>query len=248
MTCNEGRARAQPPLRIGVIDTGVNPWHSHVRGAVSGCRIYATPHGTIAEDGDFRDLSGHGTAVAGIIREGLPDAHLFAVRVFDAGHVTYPSLVARAILRAAAEQCAFVNLSLGVPPGPGADAVEAACVAALAAGCVLVASTQPGRAGWLPAAVPGVHVAFADDRLSPGEVEARGTLRFAAAGVPRVLGHVSCGANFSGHSFACARTLVHIVGTSRQDEPGRRFPQRQSAVPPAIANFTHTIPPVSQSD
>src|SRR6266542_4115216 len=89
-------------LRIGIVDSGVNPWHSHVRGQVAGCRIFVAPDGGIQEDGDFRDSSGHGTAVAGVVREAFPDAEIFAVRVFDADEDTYPSLVARGILRAAA--------------------------------------------------------------------------------------------------------------------------------------------------
>ena len=84
-------------LRIGIVDTGVNAWHSHVRGKVSGCRIYLAADGTVHEDGDFRDPVGHGTAVAGVIREAFPDAEICAVRVFDGGDTTYPSLVARGI-------------------------------------------------------------------------------------------------------------------------------------------------------
>jgi subtilisin family serine protease len=105
-------------LRIGIVDTGLNPWHSHVRGSVTGCRIFLGADGSVAEDGDFRDVIGHGTAVAGVIREAFPEAEIFAVRVFDAEEVTYPTLVARGILRAAAEQCDYVNLSISVPPGP----------------------------------------------------------------------------------------------------------------------------------
>ena len=117
-------------LRIGIVDTGVNPWHSHVRGDVAGCRIYVAPDGSLCEDDDFSDPAGHGTAVAGVIREAFPEAEIYAVRVFDAVDVTYPSVVARGILRAAAEGCAFVNLSLAIPPGPGSDVVAAACSAA----------------------------------------------------------------------------------------------------------------------
>ncbi len=203
--------------RIAVVDTGVNPWHSHVGGSVSGCRIFSGADGRIAEDGDFRDLVGHGTAVAGIIREGLPDAHIVALRVFDAEHLTYPSLVARAILRAAVEGCTFINLSLGVPPGPGVHAIRSACAAALDAGCVLVASTRPGRAGWLPAAAAGVHVASADDSLEPGVVRVS-RLQLGASGHPRDLAHIPREANLWGHSFACARALVHLAT--------RRAPER----------------------
>lgn len=210
--------------RIGIVDSGLNPWHSHVRGSIEGCRIYLDAEKRIAEDGDFRDLIGHGTAVAGVIREAFPDAEIFAVRVFDVEDITYPSLVARGILRAAAEQCAYVNLSVSVPPGPGSEVLTAACAAALEAGCVLVASAQPDRPGWLPASVPGVYAVTADDALAFGEIRMDDPLRLRALGRPRDLDELPRHANLWGHSFACARGLVHLVGTSEAfaTQPVRR--------------------------
>jgi subtilisin family serine protease len=202
-------------LRIGVVDTGLNPWHSHVRGQVAGCRMFLAPDGSVREDGDYRDLLGHGTAVAGIIREAFPDAEIFAVRVFDDDGTTYPSLVARGILRAAAEQCAFVNLSLSVAPGPGDDVLTIACADVLEAGCVLVASARPDRPGGLPASLPGVCVVTADDALSFGDVRIDAPLRLAAPGRPRDLDSLPREANLWGHSFACARGLVHLARTCR---------------------------------
>ena len=202
-------------LRIGVVDTGVNPWHSHVRGKVTGCRIHLGPDGTLQEDGDFRDPVGHGTAVAGVIREAFPEAEIFAVRVFGAGDATYPSLVARGILRAAAEQCGFVNLSVSVRSGPGENVVAAACAAAIEAGSVLVASARPDRPGWLPASLPGVYAVTADDTLAFGDVRTRGPMQLLASGRPRDLEFVSRDGNLSGHSFACARGLVYVVRQAR---------------------------------
>ena len=199
------------PLRIGIVDTGVNPWHSHVRGAVSGCRIYATADGVVREDDEFRDVIGHGTAVAGVIRSAFPDAEIYAVRVFGGEGTTWPSLVARGILRAAGADCDFVNLSLAVPPGPGAEAVAAACRAALDAGCVIVASARPDRPGWLPASLPGVHAVTADDSLASDDVRECGELHFKARGVPRDLDALPSASNLNGHSFACARALVHLA-------------------------------------
>jgi len=197
--------------RIGIIDTGVNPWHSHVRRSVTGCRLYLGPDGLVREDGDFFDPIGHGTAVAGVIRETFPEAAIFAVRVFGVGNAAYPSLVARGILRAAAEQCAFVNLSLAVPPGPGDEVLAAACAAVLEAGCVLVASARPDRPGCLPASLPGVYAVTADDRLEYGEVRSDGPWRLRAPGRPRDLGGMSRETNLWGHSFACARALVYLA-------------------------------------
>ena len=202
-------------LRIGVVDTGVNPWHSHVRGDVTGCRIHLGSDGTIEEDGDFRDPVGHGTAVAGVLREAFPEAGIYAVRVFGAADATYPSLVARGILRAAAEQCDFVNLSISIPPGPGEDVLTAACAAVIEAGCVLVASARPERPGWLPASLRGVYAVTADDTLAFGDVRAGGPLQLVASGRPRDLGFVAREANLWGHSFACARGLVYLVRQAR---------------------------------
>ncbi|HEX9277209.1 MAG TPA: S8/S53 family peptidase [Casimicrobiaceae bacterium] len=198
-------------LRIGVVDTGVNPWHSHVRGRVTGCRVHLGRDGKVEEDSDFSDSIGHGTAVAGVIREAFPDAEIFAVRVFDTEEFTYPTLIARGILRAAAERCAFINLSVAVPPGPGDALVSAACAAALAARCVLVAAVRPDRPDWLPASVPGVHAVSVDETLACGEVLANGPLRLAAPGRARDLRFFARESNFAGHSFACARALVHLA-------------------------------------
>jgi hypothetical protein len=197
--------------RIGIVDTGVNPWHSHVGGRVDGCRLFLDDRGRIREDGDFRDPVGHGTAVAAVVREALPAAQLFAVRVFQGAGETYPSLVARAILRAAAAGCDAINLSLSVQRGPGDEIVGAACEAALDAGCLLVASEPAATSRSLPAALPGVVTAVADDRLAFGEVRQVGPGRFAAPGSPRDLGRLPRAANLWGASFACARVTAHVV-------------------------------------
>ena len=205
---------------MAVVDTGVNPWHSHVRGAVEGCRVYVVEDGTVREDGDFRDPVGHGTAVAGVIRSGLPGAELFAVRVFDEGLRTYPSLVARGILRAAAEGCRVINLSLSVGGGPGTDALAGACEAAREAGSLLVAAGLPGVQGLLPASLPGVFGVVADDSLPLHEVAVHPghPYPYAAPGRPRNLEGLPPAANLWGASFACARVAVYLA--SRLGEGG----------------------------
>jgi subtilisin family serine protease len=203
-------------LRIGIVDTGVNSWHSHVRGHVSGCRIFAGPDGRIDEDDDFHDPHGHGTAIAGIVREAFPRAHIFAVRVFERGQATYPSLVARGMLRAAAARCGFVNVSLSVPPDAASAALADACAAVVDAGCIVVASARADRPDWLPATLPGVYAVTADDTLACDDVRQRGERQFVACGRPRDLGVVHAGRNFSGDSFACARALVHLARRRRR--------------------------------
>jgi subtilisin family serine protease len=195
-----------------------------VRGSVSGCRLYVGPHGAIEQDADFRDLVGHGTAVAGVIREALPEAEIYVVRVFGAENATYPSLVARGVLRAVVRRCGFVNLSLALPPGPGDAVLREACAAAIEAGCVLVASARRDRSGWLPASLPGVFAVEVDDSLPRGRVRSIGALRLAANGSPRDLEDVAREANLWGPSFACARALAYLARSAAQARAtGRGF-------------------------
>ncbi len=205
-------AQENTKKRIGMIDTGVNPWHSHVRGGVTGCRIFLDNDGKIQEDDDFRDLVGHGTAVAGIFRQQLPDCELFVVRVFEQDLSSFPSLVARALLRAASEGCSLVNLSLAMPPGPGADVLSDACTAVLAAGCRLVAAGHPDHPALLPAAISGVIRVLADDLIPPGEIICLGDAdNYAASGRPRSLDGLPDLANLWGNSFACARVSACLA-------------------------------------
>ena len=199
-------------LLIGIVDTGVNPWHSHVRGEVGGCQIYLDDQQKICECDDFHDPVGHGTAIAGILREALPTASLFAVRVFDNGLSTYPSLVARGILRAAASGCDLINLSLALPPANGAKLIADACRAAQQAGAVLVAAGHPQKPDLLPASLPGVYGVTADDSLCDDEpnMQADGPYHCRARGVPRQLDNIQPRQNLSGNSIACARVTAFL--------------------------------------
>ena len=198
---------------IGIVDTGINPWHSHVRGEVHGCRIYLNSDERICEDGDFCDPVGHGTAVAGVLREALPEAGLFAVSVFENELTTYPSLVARGILRAAAEGCDAINLSLALPPRSGSRLIAEACVAAQEAGSVLVAAGHPEHPDLLPASLPGVYGVICDDELEDDEIvmQGEGPYPCRARGLPRTLDNIPTRANLWGHSLACARVTAYIA-------------------------------------
>lgn len=206
------KEEVQAGMRIGVIDTGVNPWHSHVRGGVTGCRIYLEEDGRIREDDDFRDLVGHGTAVAGILRQQLPDVEIFAVRVFERDLSSYPSLVARAVLRAAAEGCSILNLSLGMSPGPGSELLTKACRTVMDAGCTIVAAGHPENPRLLPASISGVLGVIADDLVPADEIQCdQGRCYpYSACGSPRELNGLRGADNLWGNSFACARVTAYL--------------------------------------
>ena len=219
----EMNVESQPAHKrlIGIVDTGINPWHSHVRGDVRGCRIYVNSDGRICEDSDFRDPVGHGTAVAGVLRKALPEAGFFAVRVFENELTTYPSLVARGILRAVVAGCDVINLSLALPSTSGAELIADACVSAQEAGAILVAAGHPERPGLLPASLPGVYGVISDDELEDDEIEMQGGGPYPcrARGIPRNLDNLPPGANLSGHSLACARVTAYVA---QAREPGKQ--------------------------
>jgi subtilisin family serine protease len=212
-------------LLIGMVDTGVNPWHSHVRGEVRGCRLYVNGSGQICEDNDFSDPVGHGTAVAGVLRQVLPAAGLFVVKVFDNGLSTYPSLLARGILRAAAEACDAINLSCSVPPGPGTELIADACAAAHQAGSILVAAGKRGHPGLMPASLPGVFGVISADELDDDQIELQGSGPYPcrARGLPRQLYHFPPGSNLSGDSLACARVTAHLACRLSDDNSGHNL-------------------------
>jgi subtilisin family serine protease len=61
---------------------------------------------------DYVDFNGHGTAVAGAIREKAPDALLFAVKVFDRKLTTNVDTIINAMEWAIGEKVGLINLSL----------------------------------------------------------------------------------------------------------------------------------------
>jgi subtilisin family serine protease len=157
--------------------------------------------------------------VAGVLRQALPEARFFAVRVFEDGLTTYPSLVARGILRAAEAGCDVINLSLALPSATGAELVTEACLLAQEAGAVLVAAGHPERPGLLPASLPGVYGVISDDQLEDDEIEMQGAAPYPcrARGIPRKLDNIPPNVNLWGHSLACARVAAYLAPTLNPD-------------------------------
>jgi subtilisin family serine protease len=100
-------------VRVCILDSGIEASHPSV-GAIAGA-VAAVRGGdgeiTIEPD-EEGDLSGHGTACAGIVRSLAPDCQLFSVRVLGAGY-TGSGKILMAGLRYAIEQgFDVVNMSL----------------------------------------------------------------------------------------------------------------------------------------
>jgi hypothetical protein len=95
-------------VRVGIVDSGINPDHPHVGRVMGG--VFFDAEG---ESPDFIDRIGHGTAVAGVIREKAPAAELFAVRIFDRRLTTNINTVMRGLDWCLEHGIQIVNLSIG---------------------------------------------------------------------------------------------------------------------------------------
>jgi hypothetical protein len=97
-------------MRIAIIDTGIHPRHPHV-GPIAGA-VHFTADGL---GDDPVDRLGHGTAVAGAIREKAPTADLFALKVFDRRLTAPIGALLQALAWCREHRMDLVNLSLGTP-------------------------------------------------------------------------------------------------------------------------------------
>jgi subtilisin family serine protease len=200
-------------VRVAIIDSGVNPAHPHV-GSVAG-GIGFTAHDTTE---DYLDYLGHGTAVAGAIREKAPDALVYAVKVFDQSLRTNVPTILRALEWAIEEQMDVVNLSLGTFNSSRRAAFEQLVARALERNVIIVAAHETAGQTLLPGSLPNV-LAVELDWSCPRETfrvktEQTKTI-FLASGYPRAIPGVKPEQNLNGISFAVAN-LTGFVTRARQ--------------------------------
>src|SRR5919197_3739316 len=100
-------------VKVAVIDSGIDAAHPAVGRPVSGyVAISEGPGGMVYDTQPHEDVSGHGTACAGIIRSLAPDCDLYSVKVLGAGY-TGSGKVLLAGLRWSIEQgFDVINMSL----------------------------------------------------------------------------------------------------------------------------------------
>lgn len=198
-------------VRVAIVDSGVHAGHPHVGGTTGGIAI--DDHGPTTDD--FVDRVGHGTAVAGAIREKAPDAALLAVKVFDRSLATTGATLAAAIRWAAAQDVALVNLSLGTTNQEHRPLLKDAIATAASRQAIIVTAAPDEHAMWLPGALDRV-VAVSLDWTCPRdrcriEVREDGRVSIAASGFPRPIPGVDPARNLKGASFAVANATGLIA-------------------------------------
>jgi hypothetical protein len=201
--------RTGADVRVANIDGGVATGHPHVGRVDEG--VWITPEGTSP---DFADRIGHGTAVAGTVRDMAPAATLIAVRVFDRRLNTTASVLARAIRCAAHDgRAQLINLSLGTTNMRHEGRLRDAVAEAHSIGALVIAAELDGDLPCLPGALRGspggegvvgvvLHAGRPRDTLQMPLETLGATL--AASPYPRPIPGAPQERNLSGVSFAVA--------------------------------------------
>ena len=176
-------------MKIAIIDSGIHPGHPHV-GAIAGAvEITLTGEGP-----DGVDRLGHGTAVAGAIREKAPEAELYAVKVFDRRLSANIDVILRALEWCRDHRMDIVNLSLGTENPAHRERFESV----LGEDLLIVSAANS-----LPGTLPGV-IGVAPDPDCPRDVFRYHDEMFYASPYPRPIPGVPVDRNLQGISFAVA--------------------------------------------
>lgn len=142
-------------ILVAVIDTGVDYTHKDLGGAFGIGNKVVGGYDYVDNDGDPKDLDGHGTHVSGIIAadgqfKGIaPKAKILAYRVVGERGNVRTSDVTRAIDRAIRDGARVINLSLGSPSG--IDILRRVISSAARNGIIIVAAV--GNSGPTPGSI-----------------------------------------------------------------------------------------------
>ncbi|MGG3823501.1 S8 family serine peptidase [Geobacillus thermodenitrificans] len=195
-------------VNIAVVDSGVNPYHSHVNGIDGGVALRVNREGWIEYYEDFRDRLGHGTAVVAVFKHLLKEARIFIVKIFDEKLATYPSVLCEALYWCIHEKIDIVNLSLGMEKDD--EQVREACRAADEAGVSIIAAYDEKNGLCWPARYETVFGVCAGE-ASRDEWGFITDKLFYACGYPRELPGELQLHNIYGHSFAAAHFSAFVA-------------------------------------
>ena len=196
-------------LRIAILDSGINPLHSHVGRLAPGVCMTAEGKGE-----DTLDQLGYGTAVAALIHALAPEVTIVPVRIFDKTLSTSLPSVVRALEWCVANSIQIINLSLGTTDESHREPFEKAVAHIAAAGAVLVAPYAIEETLLLPGSLPGVVGVVADTACGDAACTVKqmsSKVVFGAQPYPREIPGASRGLDFNGVSFSVARVAAYLA-------------------------------------
>jgi subtilisin len=129
--------------RVCILDSGVDPAHPLVGGLESSVVISVGENDEpIAEEDTEGDVSGHGTACAGIVRTLAPDASISSVRVLGSSFTGSGGILLAGLRYAIEHGFDVINMSLSTTKKPFASVLHELADSAYFKRTVLVASAH----------------------------------------------------------------------------------------------------------
>jgi len=191
---------------IALIDSGINARHSHVGWLTGGVAFHTEPDSTVREDCDVHDSIGHGTAIAGIIREQVPEARIYALKIFHRDLWAPVVSLASALKWAIDRNIKIIHLSLGAEKDKGGERLAGLCREAYERNLVVVAAARSPHDLVCPSSFDTVIGVYWNRTCTPHGLiyHPDGPVEFGACGFPRELPGVPPEFNFRGSSFAAA--------------------------------------------
>ena len=180
-------------VRVGIVDSGINPDHPHVGGIAGGVNCHPGGDST-----DFIDRIGHGTAVAGAIREKAPEAELYAVRIFERRLSATIETLLRGLEWCLDHTMDIVNVSVGTANPQHREKLEQFVRQARERDVFVVSA-----ASLLPGMIAGALAVAADPESDRNRCRFQDGI-FWAAPWPRPIPGVPPERNLNGVSFAIA--------------------------------------------
>jgi hypothetical protein len=200
-------------IDIAIIDSGINPGHPHVQRVAGGVSFEFDTRGEILETDRFEDRIGHGTAIAGIFREMLPAARIWAVKIFQDDLTASSRLLIAALDWAIKANMKVVHLSLGTEREDDRRTIEKLCQAAHQKRLIVTAAARSCDDTVVPARVDTVIGAYWNKACAPGTITHHPghPIEFGAWGHPRPLPGLDQQHNFCGSSFAAAHVSARAA-------------------------------------
>jgi len=200
-------------IRVTLVDSGVNPWHSHVQGVEGGLSFRLSDSGRVEESDDYRDELGHGTAIAGVIRERAPNIQLQAFKIFHRELLAPAQVLLAALERAVRIDSKIIHLSLGTEQPGSREALARICGEADRRDIVIVASARGPEDEVFPACFDSVIGVYWNSACEEGSLvhHPGKPIEFGAYGRPRPIPGLPQEQNLKGNSFAAARVTALVA-------------------------------------
>ncbi len=126
-------------VKVAIVDSGIDRSHAMLQHVTAGI-CFELSVGSVHTSQDYRDTSGHGTAVASIVKKKAPGTELYAIKIFDQSLIVEQKILLESIRWAIDQNVDIINLSLGTTDAQVKHALLDICQVATKKGIAIVAA------------------------------------------------------------------------------------------------------------